>query len=137
MRRDSWAARRVRAGEKEAVDPSFCVPAQEMPDNVFARGVLLHRHMSHTATGPLVMENGRRSLARYLEPLRALPGVQLDELGPFTIGAHSYSLPRFTFRGPNSSDPIRIGVFATIHGDEPAGALAIASFLAALSSSPD
>jgi hypothetical protein len=93
--------------------------------------------MSDSVTNPFVIENGRRSLARFLEPLRALPGVQADELGPFTIGAHSYSLPRFTFQGPNSSDPIRIGVFATIHGDEPTGALAIARLLTELAAAPD
>jgi hypothetical protein len=93
--------------------------------------------MAHSATEPFVMENGRRSLARFLEPVRALPGVQADDLGLFTVGAQSYSLPRFTFQGPNSSDPIRIGVFATIHGDEPAGALAIARFLTELAAAPD
>lgn len=92
--------------------------------------------MPETATNPFVIENGRRSIARFLDPLRALPGVIADDLGPFTIDAHSYSLPRFTFQGPNSNDPIRIGVFATIHGDEPAGALAIARFLAELSAAP-
>ena len=93
--------------------------------------------MPDSVTKPFVIENGRRSIARFLEPLRTLPGVQADELGPFTIGPQSYYLPRFAFQGPNSSDPIRIGVFATIHGDEPAGALAIATLLAELSSSPD
>jgi hypothetical protein len=93
--------------------------------------------MPDRATEPFVIENDRRSIAGFLEPLRALPGVQADELGPFTVGAHSYSLPRFTFQGPNSSDPIRIGVFAAIHGDEPAGALAIAKFLEVLSSAPE
>lgn len=93
--------------------------------------------MPDSAIEPFVIENGRRSIARFLEPLRKLPGVQPDEPGPFTIGAQSCSLPRFTFQGPNSSDPIRIGVFATIHGDEPAGALAIGRFLADLSATPD
>src|SRR5205085_5788536 len=39
--------------------------------------------------------------------------------------------------GPKSSDPIRIGVFAAIHGDEPAGALAAARFLAELADRPE
>lgn len=58
-----------------------------------------------------------------------LPGAQFESLGAFKIGTQNYSLPRFTLRGPNSSDPIRIGIFAAIHGDEPAGALAAAKFL--------
>ena len=93
--------------------------------------------MPDSVAEPFVLENGRRSIARFVEPLQALPGVRTTELGPFTIGPHSYSLPRFTFQGPNSSDPIRIGAFATIHGDEPAGALAIARFLVELAAAPE
>jgi hypothetical protein len=77
----------------------------------------------------LKLADGRRSLPRLLEPLLTLPGAQFEALGSFEIGARKYSLPRFTFRGPNSSDPIHIGIFAGIHGDEPAGALAAAQFL--------
>jgi len=56
--------------------------------------------------------------------LRSLAAVQADFLGSFEVGGgEKYFVPRFTFQGPNSSDPIRIGVFAAIHGDEPAGAL--------------
>jgi hypothetical protein len=93
--------------------------------------------MPDSVTDLFVIENGRRSIPRFLEPLRALAGVLMNKLGPFTIGAQSYSLPRFTFQGPNSSDPIRIGVFATIHGDEPAGALTVGRFLANLSATPE
>jgi protein MpaA len=77
----------------------------------------------------LTLENGARSTQRLLEPLLRLSGAQFESLGTFEIGAQKYSLPRFTLRGPNSSDPIRIGIFAAIHGDEPAGALAAAKFL--------
>jgi len=83
------------------------------------------------------MTAGRRSLERLLEPLRNLPGVQCEALGGFQSGSQKYSLPRFTVRGPNSSDPIRIGIFAAIHGDEPAGALAAATFLAEATQSPE
>jgi protein MpaA len=92
--------------------------------------------MSISATNPTPAESGRRSLTRFLEPLLRLPGVQADFLGSFQVGADNYSLPRFTFRGPNSTDPIRIGLFGAIHGDEPAGALALARFLFELSQAP-
>ncbi len=82
-------------------------------------------------------KSGRRSLETFLTPLLTLPGVQHEFLNPFQIDGARYSIPRFTFRGPNSSDPIRIGLFAAIHGDEPAGALAAASFLTDLSREPD
>jgi len=82
-------------------------------------------------------ENSRRSIAALLEPLFELPGVQFESLGSFESGAKKYSIPRFTFRGPNSSEPIHIGIFAAIHGDEPAGALAAAGFLNEISREPE
>lgn len=93
--------------------------------------------MQARAADPIIIENGRRSIKRFLEPLLRLPHVQADFLGSFQIGTEDYSLPRFSFCGPNSSDPIRIGLFGAIHGDEPAGALALASFLTQLAQEPD
>ena len=84
-----------------------------------------------------IIENNRRSLARFLQPLRSLPGVKSEDLGSFTVGGEGYSVPCFTFSGPTSTDPIRIGVFAMIHGDEPAGALAAAKFLQHLATTPE
>jgi hypothetical protein len=83
----------------------------------------------------LKVENGRRSCGRLLAPLDGVPGVQSERLGHFESDGR-YSLPRFTFRGPNSSDPIRIGLFAAVHGDEPAGALAAVQFLCDLAHEP-
>lgn len=77
-----------------------------------------------------------RSLEQITAPLLDLNGVQADFLGSFESGGRKYSLPRFTFRGPNSGDPIRIGIFAAIHGDEPAGAWAAAKVLTRLSREP-
>jgi hypothetical protein len=92
--------------------------------------------VSNTAA-QLAIENGRRSLQRLLEPASGLPGAKVEFLGPLEIEGRKYSLPRFTFSGPNSSDPIRIGIFAGIHGDEPAGALAALKFLTELSQKPE
>jgi len=78
----------------------------------------------------------RRSITEFLAPLGVLPGVEMSSLGSFDIDGTKYSLPRFRFRGPNSSDPIRIGLFAAIHGDEPAGALAAAKFLVEIANNP-
>src|SRR3954469_3724875 len=92
--------------------------------------------MAIESDNPLVNENGRRSIQRFLEPLLGLAAAQAERLGSFEVGGQTYSIPRFTFHGPNSSDPIRIGVFAAIHGDEPAGALAAARFLLDLAREP-
>src|SRR6185503_17027754 len=80
--------------------------------------------------------NTRRSIAEFLAPLTALPGVEMTPLGSFEVSGEKYSLPRFRFCGPNASEPIRIGLFAAIHGDEPAGALAAARFLAEMAKEP-
>ena len=93
-------------------------------------------HLDSSFIAQTGTDNGRRSIRRFLEPLLSLTGVQAEFLGSFEVGEENYSLPRFTFRGPNSSDPIRIGVFAAIHGDEPAGALAAARFLLELAREP-
>jgi len=85
---------------------------------------------------PLATENGRRSIQRFLEPLLGCAGIRMDLLGSFEAAGQKYSVPRFTFRGPNSIDPIRIGLFAAIHGDEPAGALAAAHFLLEVADEP-
>jgi murein peptide amidase A len=85
----------------------------------------------------LKLEDGRRSAERFLSPLRTLAGVQRESLGSFRSGPQTYSLPRFTARGPNSSDPIRIGIFAAIHGDEPVGALAASAFLTEAAQQPE
>lgn len=77
------------------------------------------------------------SIAELLEPLARLPGAEFATLGSFEIGQRKYSLPRSTFRGPNSNDPIRIGIFAAIHGDEPAGALAAIQFLTEVARKPE
>jgi len=72
---------------------------------------------------------GSNSIQAALAPLRALPHLHIERLSEFQIGDAHWSLPRCTFRGPHSSDPIRIGIFAGIHGDEPAGTHALIEFL--------
>jgi len=93
--------------------------------------------MDNASVQHFVIENGRRSIPAFLEPLHGARGLQSDQLGAFEISGQKYSLPRFTFRGPNSSDPIRIGIFAAIHGDEPAGALAASKLLRDLANAPE
>src|SRR5438105_15880380 len=78
----------------------------------------------------------KRSVEKFLEPLLRLEALQAGFLGPIDTGTQSSWLPRFTFHGPNSSDPLRIGIFAAIHGDEPAGAQAAVQLLAELATRP-
>ncbi len=79
----------------------------------------------------------RRPVDRLLTTLEQLaensPRIISRSLGEFESAGRSYSLPRYVYLGPKSGgDVIRIGVFATIHGDEPEGALALTRFVSEL-----
>jgi protein MpaA len=78
----------------------------------------------------------RRCIQEWLGPLRQLPVLKQTDLGPFEVAGESYSLPRFSLAGAQSSDAIRIGLFGGIHGDEPAGVYALAEFLEQLAGEP-
>ena len=61
-----------------------------------------------------------------------------SEVGKFRHGTDVYTLPRFCFQGPGSHDePVRIGIFAAIHGDEPETAHAALDFLHGLLQNPE
>jgi hypothetical protein len=58
------------------------------------------------------------------------PNIVVNHDARFELDGESYILPRYLFIGPKSGDaPIRIGIFAAIHGDEPEGAYAAVRFL--------
>ncbi len=84
----------------------------------------------------------RRPLDRLLTQLDQLAETS-DHLfkkpfGQFESHGRSYNLPRYLYLGPNGGgDIIRIGIFATIHGDEPEGALALTRLVAALEKNPE
>ena len=63
--------------------------------------------------------------------------VTTTVVGAFAMGERHYTIPRFTFAGPRGSVPAkRIGLFSLVHGDEPAGALALLRLLRALVNQP-
>jgi hypothetical protein len=85
---------------------------------------------------------GRRSLANLLAPLNQIaadsPNLVVHRAARFDISGQPYDLPRYLFIGPTSGDaPIRIGIFAAIHGDEPQGAFALVRFLNFLENHPE
>src|ERR1019366_485923 len=56
----------------------------------------------------------------------------------FDVDGETYELPRYLFVGPKGGDtPIRVGIFAGIHGDEPEGAHAIVQFIKMLEAKPE
>jgi len=81
----------------------------------------------------------RRSIAELLASLDRLvedsPNLIASHEAKFDVEGESYVIPRYLFIGPKSGDaPIRIGIFAAIHGDEPEGAHAVVRFLQFLES---
>lgn len=84
----------------------------------------------------------RRSGTRLLEPLHELAEnskhILSGSFGFFESHGQQYTLPRYVFLGPKGGgDTIRIGIFATIHGDEPEGTLGLIRFLQELTRNPD
>ncbi len=64
--------------------------------------------------------------------------IHADCLGRFDVGSERYWIPRFIFRGDRSEEPpIKLAIFAGIHGDEIAGVLAAFDFLRLLEKQPD
>jgi hypothetical protein len=67
------------------------------------------------------------------------PGVQLETecAGAFVHDGHRHEIERIRFLGPQAGhEPVRIGIFAGIHGDEPAGTAALRLFLGSLLEDP-
>lgn len=57
--------------------------------------------------------------------------------GRFELAGQSYELPRYLFVGPaGGAEPLRIGIFAGIHGDEPAASFALLRFVRLLEDNP-
>src|SRR6202161_3958359 len=89
----------------------------------------------------VVPRTRRRSISGLLAPLydavKKSPHLLASDVGGFCHDRHRYTIPRFIFIGPGGdSDPIRLGIFAGIHGDEPEGVLALARFLGELVATP-
>lgn len=84
----------------------------------------------------------RRSLGRLLAPLDKL-AARSNRLiarhdARFETDGHTYVLPRYLFLGPaGGDDPLRIGIFAGIHGDEPEGVHGLVRFLTLLEQTPE
>src|SRR5690349_19834898 len=84
----------------------------------------------------------RRSIERLLAPLDHFAANSLSfnrrSLPQFERNGGPYALSRYFYLGERGGgDVIRLGIFATIHGDEPEGALALAKFVAELERDPE
>lgn len=95
-----------------------------------------------STSAPAVRPGRRRSVAELLEPLEIIASncasLIANHGARFQVNGEHYELPRYLYLGPKGGDePIRIGVFAAIHGDEPEGAHSIVQFVRLLERSPE
>ena len=84
----------------------------------------------------------RRSIAELLAPLEQIaatsPNLVANHDARFEVDGEEYVLPRYLFVGPRGGDvPIRVGIFAGIHGDEPEGVHALIQFIKLLEAKPE
>lgn len=87
-------------------------------------------------------DHGKQSVLDMVEELRrdaeGSEHLFYSEIGKFRHGNTVHAIPRFFFLGPGPIDePVRIGIFAAIHGDEPETALAALEFLRRLLKEPE
>jgi hypothetical protein len=81
--------------------------------------------------------------AALLNPLLTLakrghPNLSAEVAGDFLLNGRSHAIHRFHFAGPSAgADAIRLGLFAGVHGDEPAGSAALVEFLLGLVAEPE
>ncbi|XHR26954.1 MAG: succinylglutamate desuccinylase/aspartoacylase family protein [Chthoniobacteraceae bacterium] len=79
-----------------------------------------------------------QDLLRQIEALQAEETLMCGEIGQFLSGGRLYAIPRLLLRGPDAGvDPVRIGIFAAIHGDEHETAYAALEFLRRLTQEPE
>ncbi|MDX1953270.1 MAG: succinylglutamate desuccinylase/aspartoacylase family protein [Verrucomicrobiota bacterium] len=95
----------------------------------------------HQPTGATRVSASRRSIEDFLAPLEKLSTTSHSLLSKplpcFEVDSQSYRLPRYIFIGPKGGDdPIRLGIFAGIHGNEPEGPSALAQFIQVIESEP-
>lgn len=100
--------------------------------------VMIHSILQEA--GPAVRR--ARSIARLLAPLDEIAShsasLVANHEARFESGGEAYVLPRYLFIGPQGGDaPIRVGLFAALHGDEPEGAHAVVRFVQFLESHPE
>jgi hypothetical protein len=91
---------------------------------------------------PSTPSPARRSIDRLLAPLDELAGRSSSfinrSVGEFETTGRTYPLPRYVYLGPKGGgDTLRLGIFATIHGDEPEGALGLTRFVERLEQKPE
>ncbi len=93
-------------------------------------------------SAPPLPRRKQRSIAELLAPLERIaaqsPNLVANHDARFEVDGQGYELPRYLFVGPRGGDtPLRVGIFAGIHGDEPEGVHALIQFVKLLELKPE
>ncbi|HEY9247631.1 MAG TPA: succinylglutamate desuccinylase/aspartoacylase family protein [Rariglobus sp.] len=84
-----------------------------------------------------VSRDQRALLGPLFELAGRCPALAAGIAGTFRSGDRDHDIVRFRFQGPRAEhDPLRIGLFAALHGDEPAGAEALVRWVSELAGEP-
>jgi hypothetical protein len=78
-------------------------------------------------------------LLRYFDTVAEKSGHLLSKaVKAFASAGETYGIPRFIWAGPaGGNETFRLGLFATLNGDEPEGAFALTRFVSALEQNPE
>jgi predicted deacylase len=93
-------------------------------------------------TTPASPPRSRRSIQDLVAPLeqiaRRSPNLVAQRDARFEVNGETHELPKYIFIGPKGGGiPIRVGIFAAIHGDEPEGAHVLVHLVKSLDASPE
>src|SRR4051794_6743123 len=85
--------------------------------------------------------NPQRSISSALAPVEKLCENSVNlvrkPLPPFVSGGREHFIPRYLFIGPKGgNDPLRVGLFAGVNGDQPEGSFALVEFIQRLEQAP-
>jgi len=69
---------------------------------------------------------------------RRSASLTVCEPGRFELAGQNHELPRYMFLGPTGgAEPLRIGIFAGLHGDEPVASFTLLRFVRLLEDNPE
>lgn len=115
-------------------------PLPHHPDQVNRRLSMAQPKRFNKRVLPRAMASPQSNLAETLALLDQISArsAHLKGRGDLSPTSRSLDMPRYLYIGPQAgSEPIRLGLFAGIHGDEMEGVRAVVSFLNVLERSPE
>lgn len=93
--------------------------------------------MLSTVLADSLPRHPRALLAPLHELARGCAALRAESAGAFEAGGEQWTIDRFHFSGPRAEhEPLHVGLFAALHGDEPAGAAALVKWIAELVAEP-